>query len=192
MHSARSQQGMEKSCAGTASGTTHWFWHGAGSEMTAARTLDSLDLRILEILQQDVSTPLADVAAAVRSSKSVVWRRIQLMLATGVIRERVAVVDPRKVGLHVLVFVRVRMEGHTRDVLPQFADAVRSFPEVLECHSLLGDVDFLLKVVVPTLDDYEEFLSRKLSRIGGVREMLSSVSVNQIVSTTRLPLRASG
>ena len=157
--------------------------------MTAVKALDTLDVRILEMLQRDVSMPIADLAAAVRSSKSVVWRRIQVMLANGVIRERVAVVDPRKVGLNVMVFVRVRMEGHTRDVIPRFSDAVRNFPEVLECHSLLGDVDFLLKVIVPTLDDYEDFLNRKLSRIGGVREMLSSVSVSQIVNTTQLPLR---
>ena len=153
------------------------------------KSLDALDIRILEFLQRDVSIPIADLAEHVRSSKSVVWRRMHLMLKSGVIRERVAVVDPRKVGFNVLIFVRVRMGGHSRDALPHFIKSVQNFPEVLECHSLLGDVDFLLKVIVPTLDDYEYFFTKKLSRIEGVREILSSVSVSQIVSTTQLPLR---
>lgn len=161
----------------------------AGAMSTARNGLDTLDIRILEILQRDVSMPVADLAEHVRSSKSVVWRRIQLMLKAGVIRERVAVVDARKVGLNVLVFVRVRMDGHAREVLPQFVKAIQNYPEVLECHSLLGDVDFILKVIVPTLDDYEDFFNKKLSRIEGVREIQSSVAVSHVVDTTQLPLR---
>jgi Lrp/AsnC family transcriptional regulator len=162
---------------------------GDGSK-PARKRLDSLDVRILEVLQQDVSLPMADLAERLRSSKSVVWRRVQEMLDAGVIRSRVAIIDPRKVGLNILVFVRVRMEGHARDVLPQFIATIKTFPEVLECHSLLGDVDFLLKVIVPTLDDYESFFVSKLSRIEGVREVTTSVSMGRIVSTTQLPLRA--
>jgi Lrp/AsnC family transcriptional regulator len=155
------------------------------------KPLDALDIRILDVLQRDVTLPVAELAERVRSSKSVVWRRIQELIKGGVIRQRVAVVDPKRVGLDVLVFVRVRMEGHARDVLPQFIKSVQHFPEVLECHSLLGDVDFLLKVIVPTLDAYEEFFMKKLSRIEGVREVTTSVVVSEVVSTTQLPLKVS-
>ena len=152
------------------------------------KALDKLDMRILDVLQRDAMIPVADLAEQVISSKSVVWRRIQEMVAKGVIRERVAVVDPRSVGLNVLVFVRVRLDGQARDKLPLFVKAMENCPEVLECHSLLGDIDFLLKVVARSLDDYQEFFIKKLSRVGGIREVISSVSVGQLVPTTQLPL----
>lgn len=162
---------------------------GRNEGALSRKTLDKLDMRILDVLQRDVMIPVADLAEKVLSSKSVVWRRIQQMVTEGVIRERVAIVDPRSVGLNVLVFVRVRMDAHSRDVLPQFVKAIQNCPEVLECHSLLGEVDFLLKVVAPSLNDYEEFFTKKLSRIDGVREVISSVSISQLVPTTQLPLR---
>lgn len=151
--------------------------------------LDNLEIRILEILQRDATIPLAALAEKLHSSKSVVWRRLQRMLDSGVIRERVAIVDPRKVGFNVLIFVRVRMGAHDRDLLPKFMEKVKTFPQVLECHALLGDVDFLLKVVARDLDDYDQFFSKKLSRIEGVREIISSIAIGQFITTTRLPLR---
>ena len=158
----------------------------------AAKALDKLDLLILEALQRDASIPAADLAERVQSSKSVVWRRIQEMIEAGIIRSRVALLDPRKVGLNVLIFVRVKMGVHVKDSLPHFVKAIQHFPEVLECHSLLGELDFLLKVIVPTLDDYEEFFVKKLSRIDGVREIVSSVSLSEVVNTTQLPLKWAG
>lgn len=152
--------------------------------------LDKLEVLILEILQRDVTIPLATLAEKVHSSKSVVWRRLQRLLDSGVIRERVAILDPRKVGFDVMIFVRVRMGAHDRDLLPRFMEKVKSFPQVLECHSLLGDVDFLLKVVARDLDDYDQFFLKKLSRIEGVREMISSIAIGQFITTTRLPLSA--
>jgi Lrp/AsnC family transcriptional regulator len=154
--------------------------------MTEMR-LDRLDVLILEEIQRDVTVPLADLAETVRSSKSAVWRRIQGMVENGVIRRQVAVVNPRSVGLNTLVFVRVRMASQSREILPQFIEAVQAYPEVVECHPLLGDIDFLLKVLVPSLEDYEHF-ARKLSRVEGVRQLVASVSLSQVVSTTRIPL----
>jgi Lrp/AsnC family transcriptional regulator len=150
--------------------------------------LDRLDMLILDVLQKDVTVPVFDVAERVGSSKSVVWRRIQQMIESGVIHQRVAVLDPRSVGLSVLIFVRVRMLGHSRDRISRFADAMRNCPEVLECHSLLGDVDFILKVVTPSLEHYERFFLKKLSIVEGVGEVTSSVAMSRLVSTTQLPL----
>lgn len=154
-----------------------------------SKALDKLDLLILEVLQRDVTIPVFDLAEKVHSSKSVVWRRIQQMVEAGVIRERIAVVHPRSVGFNVLVFVRVRMVNHGQDCMARFAKAMLECPEVLECHTLLGDVDFLLKVVARSLDDYQDFFVRKLARVEGVREVTSSVAMNPVVSTTQLPLR---
>lgn len=151
--------------------------------------IDALDVRILDLLQRDATLPIADVAEQVASSKTVVWRRIQKLVESGVIRERVAVLDHRKVGLGVMVIAHVKMARHGRDVLPKFLEAVRLFPQVIECHTLMGDVDFLLKILVENVEAYEQFFWQKLSKIDGVQEISSSISMSQTVNTTRLPLR---
>lgn len=151
--------------------------------------LDSLDVRILDLLQRDATLPIADIAERVASSKTVVWRRIQKLLESGVIRERVAVLDHRKLGLSVMVIAHVKMARHGRDVLPKFLEAVKLFPQVIECHTLMGDVDFLLKILVRSVEDYEQFFWQKLSKIDGVQEISSSISMSQTVNTTRLPLQ---
>ncbi|MFA5941990.1 MAG: Lrp/AsnC family transcriptional regulator [Sinimarinibacterium sp.] len=152
--------------------------------------LDALDVRILDLLQRDATLPIAEIADKVASSKTVVWRRIQKLLDTGVIRERVAVLDHRKVGLGVMVIAHVKMARHGRDVLPKFLEAVKLFPQVIECHTLMGDVDFLLKILVESVEDYEHFFWQKLSKIDGVQEISSSISMSQTVNTTRVPLHA--
>jgi Lrp/AsnC family transcriptional regulator len=150
--------------------------------------LDALDLRILERLQSDVTLGTADIAREVASSKTVVWRRIQRMVDAGVIRARVAILDHRKIGVDVLVFALIKMSRHRGDVLPNFVDAVRRFPQVLECHTLMGNVDFLLKIAVTSVQEYEQFVWHQISQIDGVQEVVSSISMSQGVNTTRLPL----
>lgn len=150
--------------------------------------LDKLDIRILDLLQQDATLAVADIAQQVASSKTVVWRRIQKYLADGVIRERVAVLDHHAIGLGVMIFAHVKMSRHGKDVLPNFLKAVKTFPQVIECHTLMGDVDFLLKIMLRSIEDYEQFFWQKLSKIEGVQEVSSSISMSQTVNTTRLPL----
>lgn len=152
-------------------------------------SLDALDIRILDALQRDATEPINDLAERLSSSKSVVWRRIQRLIDAGVIRERVAILDPKKVGLEVLVFAQVKMSRHGRDVLPKFVEAVRLFPQVVECHSLMGSVDFLLKILVRDVKDYESFFWNQLSKIDGVQEISSSISMTQFFSTTRIPVQ---
>lgn len=155
---------------------------------TMVHDLSPTDVRILEILQKDVTTSTAEIARKVASSKTVVWRRIQRLIDLGIIKERVAVLDHRKMGLSMLVFAHVKMSRHSKDALPQFSEAVKAFPQVLECHCLMGHVDFLLKIVVATIDEYEHFVWQRLSQIDGVQEVTSSISMSQAVHTTRLPL----
>ncbi len=150
--------------------------------------MDNLDIKILDILQKDVTVPVTEIAEQLASSKSVVWRRIQRLLENGVIRERVAVLDPQALGLSVIVFSHIKMSKHGRGALPRFIEAIKAFPQVVECHTLMGDVDFLLKIVVRDIAEYEDFFWHKLSQIDGVQEVSSSISMSQVVSTTRLPL----
>ncbi|MGH8446842.1 MAG: Lrp/AsnC family transcriptional regulator [Solimonas sp.] len=155
-----------------------------------SQSVDALDLRILELLQQDATMPIADVAERVASSKTVVWRRIQKLLDAGVIRARVALLDHQKLGFGMLVIAHVKMARHGRDALPKFIEAVKLLPQVIECHVLMGDVDFLLKILVQDIHEYEHFVWQKLSQIDGVQEVSSSISMSQPVNTTRLPLKA--
>ena len=155
---------------------------------TLPSDLQPVDLRILEILQKDVTTSTAQIAREVASSKTVVWRRIQRLVDVGIIRERVAVLDHRKIGLPMLVFANVKMSRHSKDALPQFTEAVKAIPHVLECHCLMGQVDFLLKIAVASIEEYQHFVWQKLSQIDGVQEVTSAISMSQAVNTTRLPL----
>jgi len=157
-----------------------------------SESLDALDLRILELLQQDATLPVNDIAEQVASSKSVVWRRVQRFLDSGIIRRRVAVLDTKKVGLGVTIFAHVKMVRHGKNTLQKFATAINRLPEVVECHTLMGDVDFLLKIVVRDVERYQQFVWNELSQIEGVREVSSSISLNQLVDAQRLPLEARG
>lgn len=151
--------------------------------------LDRLDLRILDELQRDSALPVTELAERVDSSKSVCWRRMQRLQQEGVIKERVAIVDREAVGLKVMIFAHVKMNRHGRSVLPHFVDEIKTFPQVVECHTLMGDVDFLLKIVVKDIEEYEHFFWQQLSQMEGVQEVSSSIVMTEVASTTALPLR---
>ncbi len=99
-----------------------------------------------------------------------------------------AIVERRKVGLNAQIFAQVKLNAHGRANLDEFAAAIRTFPEVLECHVLMGSVDFMLRVVAADIEAYERFFFEKLSRLPGVQEINSTVALSEIKSTTALPL----
>jgi Lrp/AsnC family transcriptional regulator len=149
---------------------------------------DALDRRILELLQDDATLALADLAEKVGSSKSVVWRRLQTFLDSGVIDRRVAVLNPKKVGYNVTVFALVKISRHNDDAVPHFVEAVKDIPQVVECHTTLGQVDFVLKILVADIDEYRETVWTRLSQLGG-QEISSLVSFEQSVNRTRLAVK---
>ncbi len=149
--------------------------------------LDDLDRRILELLQEDVTLPVADIAERVASSKSVVWRRVQGFVDSGVIDRRVAVLNPKKVGYNVMVFALVKMSRHSANALPKFVESVKAIPQVLECHTTLGHVDFVLKIAASSIEEYREVVWNRLSQLE-VQEISSLISFEQSVNSTRLPL----
>jgi Lrp/AsnC family transcriptional regulator len=152
--------------------------------------LDELDIRLLQELQRDATIPLVDLADKVASSKSVCWRRIQRFLDEGIITERIAVIDPKKVGLGVMVIAMVKVDRRQgNDSVEQFLSAIRNFPEIIECHALMGDIDLMLKIVVKDVDAYEEFLWQKIQKLQGIQEIRSSISLTRFVDTRSLPLR---
>lgn len=150
--------------------------------------LDSYEKKILRILQDDVSLSTAAVAEAVGLSPSPCWRRIDRLERDGFIKRRVAIVDRKKVGLNAQVFAQVKLNAHGRANLDEFGAAIRDFPEVLECHVMMGSVDFMLRVVAADIEAYERFFFEKLSRLPGVQEINSTVALSEIKSTTALPV----
>jgi len=121
-------------------------------------------------------------------SQSPCWRRIARLERDGLIRRRVALLDRQKLGLGVVVFVQVKIARGSKHSLAQFEDTVRRFPEVQECYMLMGEIDFLLKVVTRDVASYEDFLRGKLSRLTAVGEVRSSMVLSPIKETTALPL----
>lgn len=150
--------------------------------------LDRIDLRILEVLQRDSSLSAAEVAERVGLSQSPCWRRINRLQELGVIRERVAHLDAKRLGLNVQVFAQVKLSAHGRQSLPEFEASIREFPEVLECYTLMGEVDFLLRIVTRDVETYEQFFRNHLSQLPGVQEINSRLALSEIKQTTALPL----
>jgi Lrp/AsnC family transcriptional regulator len=152
-----------------------------------AATMDRLDKKILKLLQEDATLAVADVAKRVGLSTTPCWRRIQKLEEEGVIRRRVAVVDPAKVNLRVTVFVSIRTNSHSNEWLKRFSEVVGDFPEVVEFYRMSGDVDYLLRVVVPDIAAYDAFYKRLIARIE-IRDVSSSFAMEQIKYTTEMPL----
>jgi len=151
-------------------------------------TLDDAERRILRVIQEEADLPIATIAERVGLSPSPCWRRIDRLERDGIIRKRVTLLDRRAVGLNTHVFAQVKLNAHGRAHLDEFADAIRGFPEVLECYVLMGPVDFMMRVVTPDIEAYERFFFDKLSRLPGVQEVVSTVALSEIKSTTVLPV----
>lgn len=147
-----------------------------------------VDKKILSILQQDATLSVAEVASRVGLSQSPCWRRINRLEEAGLIRRRVALLDAKKLGLGVVVFVNVRLSGHEDQSLREFEQAICAFPEVTECYTMTGTMDFLLRIVVKDIQGYETFFRSHLSQMPAVREVHSSVSITQLKYSTELPL----
>jgi Lrp/AsnC family transcriptional regulator len=150
--------------------------------------LDRTDVRILDLLQAHGDLSAAQVAERLSLTASTCWRRITRLEEQGVILRRVALLDREKLGLSVMVFSHVKLAGHGRDALLRFEQAVRIHPEILECYTLMGETDFLLRIVCRDIKAYEAFFLDHLSRFPGVQSVNSSIALAVIKEMTALPL----
>jgi len=149
--------------------------------------MDAVDRKILRILQQDATATVAEIGRAVGLSTTPCWKRIQKLESSGVIKRRVAILAPDKVGFGVTVQVNIQSGDHSPDAVETFIDAVRAMPEVLEFQRLAGDVDFSLRVVTVDVRRYEEF-HRRLTALMPLRRVSSYFELQQLKSETALPL----
>ena len=155
--------------------------------MHAAR-LDHVDRKILDLLQTQPGINASAIGEQIGLSQSACWRRIQSLRDQGVIKDQPVKLDREKVGLNLMVFAHVKLTSHGRSNLSAFAEAVSTYPEVLDCYVLLGNVDFLLRIVTADIKAYEQFFFEKLSQLAGIQEVNSSIVMSDIKHSTVLPI----
>lgn len=151
-------------------------------------SIDQIDRRILEILQKYPGINATAIGERIGLSQSACWRRVQRLRDDGIIKDQPVKLDREKVGLNTMVFAHVKLTSHGRSKLADFADAVSAYPEVLDCYVLLGNVDFLLRIVTEDIKAYEQFFFEKLSQLPGIQEVNSSIVMSDIKHTTVLPI----
>ncbi|MDT9597393.1 Lrp/AsnC family transcriptional regulator [Sphingosinicella rhizophila] len=149
--------------------------------------MDSTDLKILAILQRDASVSVADIAARINLSQTPAWRRIQKLEESGVIQRRVALLDPEAIGLGLTVFVEIETGDHSREWLDGFAGKVMDMPEVMEVYRMAGDVDYLLRIVVGNMADFDDFYQRLITAFP-LKNVTSRFAMERVKSTTAYPL----
>lgn len=150
--------------------------------------LDTLDRKILRLLQTKAEIGAAAIGEQIAASQATVWRRIQRMRDDGLIPEQVVKLDRRKAGFRAMVFCQVKLNSQGRSNLAAFSKAIENLPEVLDCYVLVGNVDFLLRIVATDIEAYEKFFFEKLSDLPGVQEITSSIALSEIKHTTVLPV----
>lgn len=149
--------------------------------------IDSIDRKILDLLQTNAEQQIAELAAQVGLSQTPCWRRVQRLKEAGVITRSVTLVDPQKVNVGVTVFVFVRTSTHTQEWFDHFKATVDVIPEVVEFYRMSGDIDYLLRVVVPDIAAYDKVYKRLIADTR-LFDVSSSFAMEEIKFTTALPL----
>jgi len=151
-------------------------------------TLDDTDRRILAALQADASLSNVELARRVHLSPSPCLARLRALEAAGLIRQYVALLDPKQLGLHLNVFISISLKQQSRQALQAFEDAVCAREEVMECYLMTGDADYLIRVAVPDMPALESFILEHLSPIAEIEKIRSSFALKQVRYKTALPL----
>jgi Lrp/AsnC family transcriptional regulator len=149
--------------------------------------VDAIDQKILDILQRDATLSIAEIADRVGLSQTPCWKRIQRLEAQGIIERRVALLNPEKLGLGLTVFVSVETNDHSQGWLARFAELVTAMPEVLEFYRMAGDVDYMLRVVVPDMAAYDAFYKRLIGAIP-LKNVSSRFAMERVKVSTVLPI----
>ena len=153
---------------------------------------DAIDLKILEVMQRDASLSSSELAERVGLSQSPCWRRIQRLREEGYIKAVVAIVDQEKLGFTMQIFAQVKMTTLNDEDREKFHRAIRNTPEILECWTVFGEMDCMLKIVAPDVKWYQDFIFHVLLKLPGVVDVRSIVTLTETKSTIAVPLQARG
>lgn len=146
-----------------------------------------MDWKILDVLQRDASLPVHAIGEAVGLSSNPCWRRIRRMEDEGIIARRVALVDGARIGVPTTVFVAIRTNRHDPEWLAAFSAGIAAIDEITECHRMAGDIDYMLKLRVRDIADYDRIYQRLIALVPGLSDVSSSFSMEALKSTTALP-----
>ena len=149
--------------------------------------MDEMDLNILRLLQADSSLTVTEIAKQVGLSASPCWKRINRLESEGIIKYQAAVLDGQKLGVSLTVFMSILTGEHSGKWLEDFAKFIKDMPEVQEFHRMAGEVDYLLKIVVPDMDHFDKFYKNMIEKVA-LRDVTSSFSMESIKQTTALPI----
>lgn len=152
--------------------------------------LDKTDIQILDLMQRDATLSTQEIADAVSLSQSPCWRRIKRLQDAGYIKQQINVLDRKALGFNVVIFARVKLTAVGASTLSDFDVAIRKFPEVMECYTMLGETDYLLKIVTADIESYEAFYRERLSQLEGVEETNSMFVMTEIKNTHKLQLQS--
>ncbi|MBA4010435.1 MULTISPECIES: Lrp/AsnC family transcriptional regulator [unclassified Phenylobacterium] len=152
--------------------------------------LDAIDMKILELMQRDASLSTAELAERVGLSQSPCWRRIQRMREEGYIKAQVVIVDREKLGFKMQIFAQVKMTTLSDEDRAKFHKAINDIPEILECYTVFGEMDAMLKILAPDVIWYQDFIFSTLLKLPGVIDVRSIVTLTESKSTTAIPMRA--
>lgn len=150
--------------------------------------MDKIDRTLLQQLQQDATLSVAQLAEIVNLSPTPCWRRIKRLEEQGYITDRVALVNPAKVGLGMSVFVHIKTRFHNSEWLESFGKVVSDYPEIAECYRMSGEYDYLLRVVVKDIQSFDRFYKELVNKVDGLTDVTSSLAMEQMKYTTALPL----
>lgn len=156
--------------------------------VTTAEKLSVFDLKILEQLQQDASLSTIELADRVGLSQSPCWRRVQRLKDEGFIKQEVAILDRHKFGESVIIYANLKMAKSTEDNWHEFLRRVDEIPELLECHTIFGEMDIMMKVMAYSLPWYQEFVDSVLLQLPGVVDIRSTVTLKELKATSAIPL----
>lgn len=156
--------------------------------MADIATLDTIDRRILTLLQQDGSLSVAELADRLGMTPPPCWRRVRRLKDAGILKRQIWEVDAAAVGMNVTVYATLKLNAHDARATSEFREQIRLLPEVLECYILLGSVDVIVKMIVSDIKYYEQFFYERLSQLPGVREVNSSVVLTEVKKTAHIPV----
>jgi Lrp/AsnC family transcriptional regulator len=149
--------------------------------------MDAIDRKILAVLQDNAALSVAEIGSRVGLSSTPCWKRIQRLESEGIIQKRVALVDQDRIGLGVTIFVSIETGDHSQEWLDRFAQVVVAMPEVMEFYRMAGDVDYMLRVVVPDIAGYDTFYKTLIAAVP-LKNVTSRFAMEKIKSTTALPI----
>ncbi len=153
-----------------------------------AYQLDKIDIQILKMLQKDSNRTTKSIAAQLDMSTSPIFERIKKLEKEGYIKKYVAVLDIKKIGLKLTVFIGITLQGHTRSYLEKFVKEINNFPEVVECHRVSGNFDYLLKLIVEDIEAYETFIITKLTLLPYLGNVQSLITLSTGKETNEIDL----